>query len=231
MKRLLFVLLVGATVAAWPAGAGAATFKGVVVGKLRGSVLVASPAGLVSALSGKAKIGSRVESVGGRLVIVGHATTTRIRGIVFRRIGATTFISSGGHLLAVHSARRLATANDTSPPAAGPGTPAPGTVVTAQVGITDNGQLDEQSEDDVGTTSAGTIPVQAVVAAVGAGTVTLTVNGQSLTVPLPAGLTLPSSIVGQTVTLNLSLGGDDQGESSDSGSSGGDDSSGTGGGD
>ena len=36
---------------------------------------------------------------------------------------------------------------------------------------------------------------------------TLTVGTQTLTVPLPAGLTLPASIVGQTVTLSLSLNG------------------------
>lgn len=216
MRRLLFLLAVGVTIAAWPAGAGAATVKGVVVGKLGGSVLVASPAGLVSALRGKAAIGSRVAFVGGRLVVVGHATTARIHGIVFRRIGAMTFISSGGHLVAVH-ARGLASASDTSPPAPGsPTSPASGTVVTDEVDITDNGQLDEESEDDLGTTTDGSVQVQAVVAAVGAGTVTLTVNGQSLTVPLPVGLTLPASIVGQTVSLDLSL-GDDQGENGDDG--------------
>jgi hypothetical protein len=35
------------------------------------------------------------------------------------------------------------------------------------------------------------------------------VNGQTLTVNLPARLTLPASVVGQTATINVSVGGDD----------------------
>jgi hypothetical protein len=53
--------------------------------------------------------------------------------------------------------------------------------------------------------------VQAVVDAVGPGTVTLNVNGTDVTFDLPAGLTLPQSLVGQTATITLPL-GDDQGE-------------------
>ena len=41
------------------------------------------------------------------------------------------------------------------------------------------------------------------------GSVTLNVQGQTLTVNLPAGLTLPASLVGQTVTITLSLKQDD----------------------
>jgi len=69
--------------------------------------------------------------------------------------------------------------------------------------------------------------VQATISAVGVGTVTLNVQGQTLTVNLPAGLTLPASLVGQTVTISLSLDdnqGDDQnGDSSGDSSGGGDD--------
>jgi hypothetical protein len=61
------------------------------------------------------------------------------------------------------------------------------------------------------------------------GSVTLNVQGQTLTVPLPAGLTLPASLIGQTVTVNLSLGGsddnqggDDQGDGDNGGGGGGD---------
>ena len=100
------------------------------------------------------------------------------------------FISSNRHLLALHS----------SDPTPAP----PGTVISAQVGIA-NGLLDEQDEDDVGQVANGTITVQATVTAVAAGSVTLTVEGQSLTVALPGGLTLPASLVGQTVTIQLSV--------------------------
>lgn len=230
MKRLVCILTIGAAAAVLPAsaGAGTATFKGVVVGHLRGAVLVSPSSGLVRAFSGRAAVGSRVAFVGGRLVVVGRSHTALVRGIVVRRIGTTMFLSSNKHLVAIHTGRRLASASDTTPP---PGAPATGDNVSAQVTVGDNGQLDEQNEDDLGPSNENAIQVQAVVAAVGTGTVTLTVNGQTLVVPLPAGLTLPSSFVGQTVTLNLSLhdqndqgeqNDDDNGSSGDDGGGGGD---------
>jgi hypothetical protein len=227
MKRAPFIAAVAAVAATLPAGAGAgtATFKGVVVGHLRGAVLVAPSSGLVRAFSGHAAVGSRVEFAGGRLVVVGRSHTALVRGIVVRRIGTTMFLSSNKHLVAIHTGRRLASASDTPPTT--PITPATGDNVAAQVTVGDNGQLDEQNADDLGPSNDGAVQVQAVVSAVGAGTVTLTVNGQTLVVPLPVGLTLPSSFVGQTVTLNLSLNGqDDQGDQTD----GTDDSSDDGGG-
>ncbi len=218
MKRLALILALAGAAAVLPVGAGAspASFKGVVVGKLRGVVLVAPSSGVVRALSGRAAVGSRVELVGGRLVVVGRSHSARVRGIVVRRIGTTMILSSNKHLVAIHTGRRLASANDTTPPPAGP---TAGDEVTAQVTVGSNGQLDEESEDDNGPSNESSIQVQAVVAAVGVGTVTLMVNGQTFVVPLPAGLTLPSSVVGQTVTLNLSLDGqNDQGdENGDSG--------------
>src|SRR4029079_2377091 len=63
---------------------------------------------------------------------------------------------------------------------------------------------------------ATTLTIQATVKAVAAGSVTLDVQGQSVAVPLPAGLTLPATLVGKTVTLNVSLddqqGDDEQGD-------------------
>jgi hypothetical protein len=195
-----------AALALWPAGAGAANLRGIVVGKQHGMLLVATPNGTVQTMRGAASIGSRLD--GGR--IVGRATKARIHGIVVKRIGSTLFLSSNKHLLAVHTGRRLAALSPT------PGqSVAPGTVVNATVGVKQNGELDEQDEDDVGQVN-GNIQVQATITAVGNGTVTLSVNGQSLTVNLPAGLTLPATLVGQTVTLNVSLANnkddDDQGD-------------------
>jgi hypothetical protein len=201
---LLLAAMAAVTAALWPAAGSAATFKGIVVAKQHGTLLVASPAGLVRAVSGNAAVGSRVALSGGHATVVGHATKAHVRGIVVRRVGTTLFISSNRHLLALHTARVLA---DTTPitPAA------PGTIVSAQVGIS-NGQLDEQDETQVGQVSGNTLAVSATIAGVAPGSVTLTVQGQTLTVPLPAGLTLPLSFIGQTVTVNLSLaGGDNQG--------------------
>jgi hypothetical protein len=189
---LLLIGVATAALALWPAGAGAANMRGVVVGKQHGLLLVATPSGLVQAVRGHASIGSRL--VGTR--IVGHATKAHIHGIVVKRVGTTLFLSSNKHLLAVHTGRRLA--------AVAPTPTTPGAVVNETVGVKENGELEQEDEDEVGEVS-GNIQVQATITAVGNGTVTLTVNGQPLTVNLPAGLTLPASLVGQTVTLNVSL--------------------------
>ena len=202
----LLIAVIAATAALWPAAGSASNFKGVVVAKQRGALLVASPAGLVQAVTGRASIGSRIVLSGGHATVVGRASKAMIRGIVVRRIGTTLFLSSNRHLLAIHNrvGRRLA---DTTP-APTTTTPAPGAVVIADVAIA-NGQLEEDDEDVIGHVNAGTISVQATVKAVAAGSVTLDVQGQTLTVPLPAGLTLPASLVGQTVTISLSLANDD----------------------
>ena len=221
LKLVLPVLLVAAAGAAfWPAAGGAATFKGVVVAKQHGTLLVTSPSGVVRAVSGRAAVGSRVAVSGRTVTVVGRARTTLVRGIVVRRIGTTMFLSSNRHLLAIHNARRLANT------AASTTAPQPGAVVEAQVSVA-NGDLEEQDEQEVGQANSSSIPVQATISAVGVGTVTLNVQGQTLTVNLPAGLTLPASLVGQTVTISLSLDdnqGDDQnGDSSGDSSGGGDD--------
>jgi hypothetical protein len=89
------------------------------------------------------------------------------------------------------------------------------------VTVTNTG-LDEDETETVG--HQGSVQIQAQVVSVAAGTVTLLINGTQVPVNLPAGLTLPSSLVGQTVTLTLNTGdqgdddqgdddqGDDQGE-------------------
>lgn len=240
MKRLALIAAVIAVIGVWPAASSAATFKGVVVAHQRGALLVASPAGLVRTATGTAAVGSRVELSGGHARVVGRAHTARIRGIVVRRVGATMFLSSNRHLVAVHTSSKTASATGAaSPPitttvngttTTTTGASQPGDVVSSQVTI-QNGELDEDSSEHVGHSSASDLQVQAVVAAVGAGTVTLTVGTQTLTVPLPAGLTLPASLVGQTVTLSLSLNGqngqdDESGDddsNDDSGNSGGGD--------
>ena len=202
MKLKVVLLLLGLA-ALVPAGANAATFRGVVVGKQHGMLLVATPNGLVQAVRGRASIGARMHGS----AVVGRATRARIHGVVVKRVGSTEFLSSNRHLVAVQE-------NEPTPPA-------PGTVVNTTVGVDENGELDEQNEDDVGQVN-GPIQVQATVTAVGAGTVTLSVNGQSVTVNLPGGLTLPASLVGQTVTLNVQVRDDnnyndtnDQGEDGD----------------
>src|SRR6185312_11959617 len=174
LKGTLLVSVVALAAAAlWPAAGSAATTRGVVVAKQHGTLLVASPTGVVTAVRGNAPIGVRL--VGTR--IVGSASHARIKGVVIGRIGRTLILSSNRHLIAVPNRVGRLLASTTSPPA-------PGTVVAADVSIA-NGEIEQEDEDDLGQVNASSIAVQATVAAVGAGTVTLNVQGQTLTVPLP----------------------------------------------
>src|SRR4051794_18061616 len=193
---VLAVVGLGAVAAFWPAAAGASGFNGVVVAKQRGALLVVSPAGALRTVHAHAAVGARLTGT----TVVGRATHARIHGIVVRRIGTTLVLSSNRHLIAIPNrvGRRLA---DHSP---APTTTVPGAVVNADVTIS-NGQIEEVDEDEVGEVGATTLTIQATVKAVAAGSVTLDVQGRSITVPLPAGLTLPATLVGQTVTLNVSL--------------------------
>ena len=238
MKRFLPILAVVVAAAAWPAVSGAATFKGVVVARQHGMLLVAAPSGGVSAVAGRASVGSRV-SISGRTVrIVGHTNRAVVRGVVVSRTATTVFLSAAQHLLAVRTGRHTASVGSTPIPLV----PQPGQAISTTLHISNGGQLDDEGETDLGTAPAAS--VQATVAAVAAGSVTLTVNGQTLTVPLPAGLTLPATIVGTTVTLQLSFPGgqlqvsggpggqgDDQGDDDGGGNGGGGDGGGNGGGD
>jgi hypothetical protein len=220
LKGLMLAATAAAALTAfWPAAGNAATFRGVVVAHQRGSLLVAMPGGLVRAVPGHASVGSRVVVTTGAVSVLGRARTAVLHGIVVRRIGTTLILSSNKHLLAVHHARTLAAVAATST------APAPGAVVSTTVGIV-NGELNEVDENEIGAVNATAIQVQAVVAAVGTGTVTLTVQGQMLVVPLPVGLTFPASIVGQTVTISLSLAANDDDQGDDSGHDGGHDGGG-----
>lgn len=202
MKRIALAAAVFAVAAvAIQASAGAATVRGVVVARSHGTELVATRTGLVVAVKGAARIGSRV--VGGRAV--GRAHHATIHGVVVATKGLTEFVASNHHLVAIRAGRQLAGSGSSSAPAVG-------TVVTSTVTVHANGQLGEDSETEDGQDGSSTIQVQATVAAVGSGTITLTVNGQNVTVDLPSGLTLPASLVGQTVTITVSLSQDDQGD-------------------
>ena len=215
MKKLLFAVAVVAA-AAFPTSAFAGTFTGVVVGNSGGNLAVAAKSGAVHTVHTRAhlRLGTRVRVNGTAVRASGVAHRARVHGVVVGRSHGVTFVAAGRSLLAVraHSGRRLAST------ASGPAT---GAVVNSTVGIT-NGQLTQQSMQVVG--SAGSVTIQAPVTAVAAGSITVTINGQSLVIPLPAGIQLPASLVGQTVTLNVTLSvsgataqadDDDQGEDND----------------
>lgn len=215
MTKKTLLICIAAVAALAVAGSASAArqvapIKGVVVGSQHGVMLVAQSDGAVRAVRGHAAVGMRVAVSGSRIQTFGRAHRAMFRGVIVRHTGSLTFMSAAQHMLVVRTGRHLSSATDSTPPA--------GTVVQTTVGISQNGDLDEQNEQQVGQT--GQAQIQATIASIGTGTVTLTVNGQSLTIPLPAGLTLPASLVGTQVTLNVSFangqavaqGEDDQGE-------------------
>lgn len=196
MKKLILVTAVVAAFA-FPTGALAGTFTGVVVGKSGGNIVVASKSGTVRAVQTGAhpRIGARVRVNGAAVRVLGLAHHARIHAVVVKRVGGATVVAAGRSLLAIRSSgRRLSSL-------AGSG-PSTGAIVNSHVDIA-NGQLTQQSMQVVGHT--GTVSVQAQVTAVGPGTITVLVNGQPFSISLPAGIQLPASLVGQFVTLNLSL--------------------------
>ena len=215
MKKLILVTAVAAALA-FPVGAFGATFTGVVVGKTGSNLAVASKSGTVRAVHTRshARVGARVRVNGAAVRVLGLTHRARIHAIVVKRAGGATLLAAGRSLLSIRqSGRRLSSL-------AGAG-PATGAVVNATVGIS-NGQLTQQSMQVVGQMNSVTVMAQ--ITAVATGSITVLVNGQPFSIPLPAGIQLPSTLVGQfvTLTLNLAQAGptaraddDDQGENED----------------
>jgi hypothetical protein len=195
MKRLLTVtaLVLFATAGlALASSLRPASFKGVVVGKQHGVLLVAGAKGAVRAVHGNARVGSRVVLRGSHVVSVGFTHRATVRGVVVARAHGMTFLSAARHILAIHNGRRLASASG--------GGVQPGDVALAQVKIDDQGDLEDENMEDVG--QANTVTVVATVTGVGTNTITVTVNGQTLTIPVSSttGIT-----VGSQVTLTVSF--------------------------
>ena len=188
MRKKLLAASILATAALFPGNALAGTFSGVVVGKGGGNLAVAAKSGLVRTVHNRAnlRLGARVRVDGGAVRSFGVTHRARVRGVVVRRVAGTTFLAAGGSLLAMRASSA----------------PAAGTVVNANVAI-GGGELRQQSLQTIGHDDR--VTVQATVTAVGPGTITVTVSGQQLTLRLPAGIQLPASLVGQSVTLNVKV--------------------------
>jgi hypothetical protein len=187
MKKLLFAAVFAIAVL-FPAGALAGTFNGVVVGKGGGNLAVAAKSGLVRTVHSHAnfRLGARVHVQGHAVRSLGVAGRARVHGVVVRRAAGTTFLAAGHSLLAMRASS----------------TPAAGAVVNANVTI-HGGALTQQSMQVVGHDNL--VTVQAPITAVGPGTITITVNGQPLTLNLPAGIQLPATLVGQMVTVTVKV--------------------------
>jgi hypothetical protein len=196
MKKLALMAAVVAAAAIFPTAAFAA-FDGVVVGSSPGALAIASTSGAIHTVHSRAhaRVGARVHVNGNAVRVIGRARSVRIHAVVVRRIGSTTFLAGGHSLFAVRSSRRLASLAQSGPTT--------GAVVNTTAQVTATSQLTAGSMQVVGQT--GVVTVQAPVTAVGQGFITVSVNGTPLTIELPAGIQLPASLVGQSVTLTLTL--------------------------
>jgi hypothetical protein len=199
VKRfLLLCATVGALVIAPNALASTQhSSTGTVIALTRGGVLVAGAKGFVSFAPGHARVGSRVVLSGSSLRIVGFANAARLRGVVAARRGNVLVLSAAHRLFPVcMRGRAPAAVSDHSGPQ-------PGEIVGATVSIDEHGNVVATSTDDEG--QVGTAQVQATITAIGTGTITLSVNGQSIVLPLPAGTTVSPTLVGTQVTLTLAF--------------------------
>jgi hypothetical protein len=196
MKKLALLAAVVGAAAIFPTAAFAA-FNGVVVGKSPGALAVAAKSGAIHTVFTRAhaRVGARVHVSGSAVRVIGRARSVRIHAVVVRRVGSTTFLAGGRSLFAVHTARRLASAAQSGP--------STGAVVNTTAQVTASSQLSAGPMEVVG--EEATVTIQAPVTAVGAGFITVSVNGTPLTIKLPAGIQLPASLVGQSVTLTLEL--------------------------
>ncbi len=200
MKRLSLSLAVAA-VACWAAsGAGAATFKGAVVGSdsARHTIAVASPGGVVRTVrvTRLQHLGARV-SVGasrrpdgtfraGRVTASGRVRHARIHGVVVRRAKARTFLSAGGTVLAVRSSARSK----------------PGRVVTFDVSIKKDGL---HGTKIIQSGQTGLIEIEGAVATLSPLAITIE-HGATIQLTVPAALTLPAGLaVGDQVQAVVSF--------------------------
>lgn len=220
MKRfLLLSAAVGALAVAPNAFASTHSSTKTVIALTRGGELVAGGKGLISFFPSHDRIGARVLMSGSSLRVVGLTHTARVRGVV---------AAHRGNLLVLSAAHRM------FPLRMRGQAPQPGDVVGATVTIDDHGDLVATSTEDDG--QVGAAQVQATITAVGTSTITIDVNGQSVVLPLPAGTTVPTTLVGTQVTLTLTFSGgattaneDDQGDDDQGGQASGHDHGGGGG--
>ncbi len=217
MKKLILSTVAAAAVA-YPAGAGAAVFKGTVVERQASRHVIvvvsasgaartvhttsAARAGAVVSVSASARPDGTFNA--SRVAIVGRVHRAKLHGVVLSSAAGLTFLSAGRSVVLVHSrGRSLASVGQSGPQ--------PGAVANVGVSIGANGALTATSITTTG--HANTIVIQATVTAITpatattAGSLTLSVNGQALVVPLAPGTVLPATLVpNSTVTLTISFG-------------------------
>ena len=210
MKRLAILVPVAAAAAAVAVPtAGAGTFKGIVVKRdaARHTIAVASPSGVVRTVrtSRLRTAGTRVSVSAAKLsdltfrasrvTVLGRAGAARVHGVVLRHLPARTLVSAGGSVLSIRTTgRTFASANSMRP----------GTIVNARVRIS-RGALSAPRLLQAG--QATVFEAEGTIASLSPLELTVE-HGVTITLTVPAALTLPSSLaVGDRVEAIVSFDG------------------------
>jgi uncharacterized membrane protein YgcG len=209
MKKTLLVLVLAGLAVAAPASAGTApTLRGVVISRLpaQGELVIASPNGTTTTVRSPSlpAMGTRVKtstfalsdgtSAARKLTVVGRVHRVRFSGVLVRTSATTSFFAVGRSVIAVHTpARSLASATSTGL--------VPGEGAEIEVTITPAGALNEDSATPTHSHDADELNLQITIAAVAPatattpGSLTLTIDGQTLVIPLAPGTVLPATFV------------------------------------
>jgi hypothetical protein len=208
MKKVLIALvLAGIAVSAPEAASAATTLNGIVISRsvAHGDLVIASANGHVTTLRAARLVapGTKIRTsvfkladgtyAAGKLGVTGHARHGMFDGVLVKTVGATSFFSAGGSVVAVHgAARSLSSARSMI---LAPGDAAEIVVTITATGLNE-GQVTPTPDEDRNELTLQVIVVAVTPAtATAAGSLTLTIDGQPLVLPLPAGTVLPAGIV------------------------------------
>jgi len=226
MRNALFAPVLAALAFAVPAGAGTTpALKGVVIARMpaQSQLVVAGAAGRTTTLHATSlpAVGTVVQASAGHVRVLGRVHRAHFRGVLVRAVGARSFYAVGHGVVVVRTARSLASARASSL--------APGDAAEIEVEIEADGVLDQTAVTPTPAYDATEVMLQVTITAVTpatattAGSLTLSINGQPLVIPLPAGTVLPPAFVpNATVGVKIELkqpgarveeqGDDDRGE-------------------
>ena len=198
MKRTALLAVVAFLLAAGSAVAAPKAIRGVVVAKRAhsGAIVVATGkkglAVTVKATPSRFRLGERVSVVGTRVHVLSHVKTTRIRGLVVKRLAHSVRVASGRSVLTIHTqGRSLASHGDGHE----------GEMGEFEVEFEHDG-LFEHGFTPV--SQSGTVEIEGTLVSVSPLVVSL--EGLPVEITVPSGMTLPALTPGQEVELTVQTG-------------------------
>jgi hypothetical protein len=209
MKRTALLAVAVFVLAVGSATAAPKTIRGTVVAKRAHSgtvVLATGRSGLavtVHVAARRVRLGDRVSIVGkrlrdgtikaSRLRVLSHVKTTRIRGMVVKRVGRTMRVASGHSILAIETRGR-------APASRGDGEQE-GQIGEFEIQF-EHGDLVE--EGFTPASPAGTVQIEGTLASVSP--LVVSIEGLPIEITVPSGMTLPPLTPGQEVELVVQTG-------------------------